>query len=95
MNKVRKICLIIVACVLVIAAGVMVYLTVQSGKSSNSASEVATSKTVSKISIKVQALVLHLYHNHQVAKKAAVMIKAVNLRNQVGAVIKKPNLQAS
>ena len=48
MNKVRKICLIIVACVLVIAAGVMVYLTVQSGKSSNSASEVATSKTVSK-----------------------------------------------
>ena len=48
MNKVRKICLIIVACVLVIAAGVVVYLTVQSGKSSNSASEVATSKTVSK-----------------------------------------------
>lgn len=48
MNKVRKICLIIVACVLVIAAGVMVYLTIQSGKSSNSASEVATSKTVSK-----------------------------------------------
>ena len=48
MNKVRKICLIIVACVLVVAAGVMVYLTVQSGKSSNSASEVATSKTVSK-----------------------------------------------
>lgn len=48
MNKVRKICLIIVAFVLVIAAGVMVYLTIQSGKSSNSASEVATSKTVSK-----------------------------------------------
>lgn len=48
MNKVRKICLIIVACVLVIAAGVMVYLTVQSGKSSNSASEVATSKNKHK-----------------------------------------------
>lgn len=48
MNKVRKICLIIVACVLVIAAGVVVYLTVQSGKSSNSASEVATSKNKHK-----------------------------------------------
>ena len=48
MNKVRKICLIIVACVLVIAAGVMVCLTVQSGKSSNSASEVATSKNKHK-----------------------------------------------
>lgn len=48
MNKVRKICLSIVACVLVIAAGVVVYLTVQSGKSSNSASEVATSKNKHK-----------------------------------------------
>ena len=48
MNKVRKICVIIVACVLVIAAGVVVYLTVQSGKSSNSASEVATSKNKHK-----------------------------------------------
>lgn len=36
MSKVRKVCLIIVARVLVVAAGVMVYLTVQSSKSNQS-----------------------------------------------------------
>lgn len=56
MSKVRKVCLIIVACVLVVAAGVMVYLTVQSGKSSNSASEVTTSK-------KAKLRIRHVSHN--------------------------------
>lgn len=59
MSKVRKVCLIIVACVLVVAAGVMVYLTVQSGKSSNSASEVTTSKTTKKAQLRIR----HVSHN--------------------------------
>lgn len=59
MSKVRKVCLIIVACVLVVAAGVMVYLTVQSGKSSNSASEVTTSKTTKKAKLRIR----HVSHN--------------------------------
>ncbi len=96
MNKVRKVCLIIVACVLVVAAGVMVYLTVQSGKSSNSASEVTTSKQLKKPNyvfvmflITILTLILHLRLNHRVAKKVAVMIKVVNPINQVGLLPKK------